>query len=1381
MSQIQVTGEAKIRDLQGPVVANSGVITALDGLPSQYVRGDGTLADIPSVTGGGSSVSYYLNGSVNQGTFGGSTYYQLGESAITGVGTNFSTSTDGLLAQFITDIDVPDVTEIPSGNWNIEFYMGVSASSGALASFYVEIYKYDGTTFTLVGTNVATPEFLTNTTTVDAYFTSVAMPFTVLAQTDRIAIRIYASVAGKTVTMYTEDNRLCQVVTTFSRGMLSLNSLTDQQQYLTVGTAGTDFNIVSALDTHTFNIPSASATNRGLITTGSQTIAGDKTLSGNNTFSANNTFTQDILVNGLTIGKGAGTLLTNTATGVDALDSNTTGIYNSAFGYNSLKLNTTGFNNTSIGTAALSTNTTGYQNTAIGSFSMEKNTTGYVNTSTGTGTLMDNTTGYGNSAFGDGSLASNTTGNVNTAVGTNALGANTTANQNTAVGGYALWNNTTGYWNTAIGASAMQSNSTGYVNTAIGYTSLQSNTTGSGNVAVGYATLESNTTGVNNVGIGQASLLSNTTGNHNTAVGISTLQNTVGSNNTVIGHKAGELIYTGSNNTIVGVYQGTSAMSNNVILADGQGNIRYQFDGTKNIFNNPVDLGAWGLTASGVTANSYNAIGNGTQGGYIYLKQGTTPYAGLVGANGISADGTKFLLISNVSIAQDKVALFDFGSLTNNTARTYTFPDASGTIALTSQLTGGTVTSVSALTIGTTGTNITSTVATGTTTPVITLNIPNASATNRGALTNTDWSTFNAKSPAAGSTSITTLGTITTGTWNGTAIAANRGGTGQTVYVIGDILYASTTTALSRLAGVATGNSLISGGVGVAPAWGKIGLTTHVSGTLAVGNGGTGAATLTGLVKGNGTSAFTAAVAGTDYLLPSSLSGYLPLTGGTLTGTTSFDGSGSSANPITLIYTGSSNRLLAPILRLYGATSIASNYVELLGTNATSNRTVNFPDASGTVILGTGTTNTLPKFTGASAIGNSNITDSGSLITLGSNSYVNGSLGIGATSLTGFTLYALKNITGATNSYGIVQGGVVQSDVTNSANGYLNNATTAATSFTLATYRHFWANQGTFGAGSTVTAQYGFLAGNTLIGATNNYGFYGDIPSATNRWNLYMNGTASNYMAGSLGIGITVPTTVLHIVGTSQILHRYTGSPNTFAFGQFNVSGDASINNQASANLLFATANTERMRITSGGNVLVGTTDASYKFQVAADTNNFVAMIKNTNSSFGNGLYIYSPNNGSSSTNEGFLRAENGAGVKAYIYTNGSFGSATGTYGALASDIRLKENVVEASSKLDDLLKLRVVNFNLIEDTNKRKQIGFIAQEFKEVFPSLVYERDTREFDKDGNIVKGLEDSMGLSVGMEFAILVKAIQEQTQIITKQGQAIEELKALIAAK
>jgi hypothetical protein len=78
------------------------------------------------------------------------------------------------------------------------------------------------------------------------------------------------------------------------------------------------------------------------------------------------------------------------------------------------------------------------------------------------------------------------------------------------------------------------------------------------------------------------------------------------------------------------------------------------------------------------------------------------------------------------------------------------------------------------------------------------------------------------------------------------SLKAIAGGTGQTSYAVGDLLYANTTTTLAKLADVATGNALISGGVSTAPSWGKIGLTTHVSGTLPVANGGTGVTTSTG-------------------------------------------------------------------------------------------------------------------------------------------------------------------------------------------------------------------------------------------------------------------------------------------------------------------------------------------------------------------------------------------------------------------------------------------------------------------------------------------------------------------------------------------------------
>lgn len=71
-------------------------------------------------------------------------------------------------------------------------------------------------------------------------------------------------------------------------------------------------------------------------------------------------------------------------------------------------------------------------------------------------------------------------------------------------------------------------------------------------------------------------------------------------------------------------------------------------------------------------------------------------------------------------------------------------------------------------------------------------------------------------------------------------ISASDGGTGQTTYTTGDILYANSPSTLAKLSGIATGNVLLTGGVGVMPSYGKVGLTTHVSGVLPLANGGTG-------------------------------------------------------------------------------------------------------------------------------------------------------------------------------------------------------------------------------------------------------------------------------------------------------------------------------------------------------------------------------------------------------------------------------------------------------------------------------------------------------------------------------------------------------------
>jgi len=98
-------------------------------------------------------------------------------------------------------------------------------------------------------------------------------------------------------------------------------------------------------------------------------------------------------------------------------------------------------------------------------------------------------------------------------------------------------------------------------------------------------------------------------------------------------------------------------------------------------------------------------------------------------------------------------------------------------------------------------------------------------------------------------TGVTGVGTLTAGTWNADVISAAYGGTGLSSYAIGDIVYATGTTTIGKLADIAVGNVLLSGGIGVQPEYGKVGLTTHVSGVLPLANGGTGQSTASGAIN----------------------------------------------------------------------------------------------------------------------------------------------------------------------------------------------------------------------------------------------------------------------------------------------------------------------------------------------------------------------------------------------------------------------------------------------------------------------------------------------------------------------------------------------------
>jgi hypothetical protein len=185
--------------------------------------------------------------------------------------------------------------------------------------------------------------------------------------------------------------------------------------------------------------------------------SGTVTLTSANVTTANVTTlitTNDATINGLTVGKGAGAVATNTAVGASALAANTTGSINSAFGYQAGFSLTTGTFNNFFGENAAYYQTTGSYNIAIGQGALQ------------------------------GVSGQSNTGSNNTAIGHNALLNNTTASNNTAVGYQAGYTNSTGQYNTFIGTSAGNL-TTGGNNQFIGNGAGRSVTSGSGNSIIG--------------------------------------------------------------------------------------------------------------------------------------------------------------------------------------------------------------------------------------------------------------------------------------------------------------------------------------------------------------------------------------------------------------------------------------------------------------------------------------------------------------------------------------------------------------------------------------------------------------------------------------------------------------------------------------------------------------------------------------------------------------------------------------------------------------------------------------------------------------------------------------------------------------------------------
>lgn len=227
------------------------------------------------------------------------------------------------------------------------------------------------------------------------------------------------------------------------------------------------------------------------------------------------------------------------------------------------------------------------------------------------------------------------------------------------------------------------------------------------------------------------------------------------------------------------------------------------------------------------------------------------------------------------------------------------------------------------------------------------------------------------------------------------------------------------------------------------------------------------------------------------------------------------------------------------------------------------------------------------------------------------NATTTGALWLGTTSPGAVQLALYNNITGATSAFGYTTNSTIQSDVTSSAYGYNTSLSTQAAAFTLGSLIHYNASQGTIGAGSAVTNQYGFYAGSSLAaGSTSTIGFYSDIASGTGKWNFYANGTANNYMNGSLGVGTTSSTNKLQVYTTGTAVAAFTGATaasyaevtiasndRSLTLGQrssTNASGDlAYIYTATTTPFAIFTNSVQRLTVSATGDVTLNTAGAT--------------------------------------------------------------------------------------------------------------------------------------------------------------------------------------------